>query len=825
VSPDEATVVVTGSSDGVDTEADYATIAYDADTGEEQWVARHNGPGNLSDNAGGVAISPTGDRVFVTGFERGQGAQFPSDNRVTNYATLAYDLETGEQEWFERYDGPGNDSDNSRGIVVSPDGGTVVVTGYSHGGDQFWDYATRAYDTETGDLLWEARYDGLASALDVPYSIAMAGDRVIVTGESLGVPAAPPVPAGDPNIATVAYDLETGEQLWEEIFNHAGRDDKGFGVAVAEDEFGYTAFVTGRSFDFTTRDDYVTLAYRDTTARPVVAMEPSSIESVQEPDEVVNHILTIGNEGNADLTWDVFEDTSQIRRRPKGAATRVITADVARPSDTDDAALSEDQSATANADAKAQRETKPLQAGTDTITHSQSQQVMAGNSVACSAADGSTVANAYLRAFTLEDFGIESGFEVTDVSFGIENLTIARRLTVNLYTLDDEPFTYANMTRIGTAAVELEPQSLSVVTVPVTGFAPAGSTLVAEVTAPDMTLAGRFFIGSNNAGQTAPSYLSSTPCNLPEPTDTAEIDAPNMHIVMNVSGTPVACETPSGTPWADVTPLSGTVAPASSQDVDVTIDASGLAPGIHSANLCITSNDPAKPMSVVPVDLTVTEPPEPPNEPPTDVTVGGFTRPFTLDNRFAVTSSATDPHGIDFFELSSRRAPYDEGFKPTQTHRSNGRLRVTVGSGTTACFAATATDTRGATSDPSAERCSAVPLNNQALEHKGFEKKRGAGHYLGSFSKAKNRGASLQLRGVRARRLALVATRCRACGSVKVLLGNDRLKTISLKANRTKKRQLINLATFNRVRTGRITIVVTSGGKLVRIEGLGVSRT
>ena len=70
------------------------------------------------------------------------------------------------------------------------------------------------------------------------------------------------------------------------------------------------------------------------------------------------------------------------------------------------------------------------------------------------------------------------------------------------------------------------------------GVAPAGSTLVVEIDSPDMSGTGRLFIGSNSAGQTAPSYLASESCGLLEPTDTAELGFPDMHIVMSVTGTP-----------------------------------------------------------------------------------------------------------------------------------------------------------------------------------------------------------------------------------------------------------------------------------------------
>jgi hypothetical protein len=48
------------------------------------WAQRYNGPGNGSDVAYSVAVSPTGDRVFVT------GSSTRTTTTQTDYATIAY---------------------------------------------------------------------------------------------------------------------------------------------------------------------------------------------------------------------------------------------------------------------------------------------------------------------------------------------------------------------------------------------------------------------------------------------------------------------------------------------------------------------------------------------------------------------------------------------------------------------------------------------------------------------------------------------------------------------------------------------------------------
>jgi hypothetical protein len=91
VSPDGLKVFVTGASAPARSDCgehcqpphDYATVAYDAEAGLELWVSLYTGPSlpNREDTAISIAMSPGGDRVFVTGTSWGIG---------DDYATVAY---------------------------------------------------------------------------------------------------------------------------------------------------------------------------------------------------------------------------------------------------------------------------------------------------------------------------------------------------------------------------------------------------------------------------------------------------------------------------------------------------------------------------------------------------------------------------------------------------------------------------------------------------------------------------------------------------------------------------------------------------------------
>jgi hypothetical protein len=137
--PGGGTVFVTGKSVGKTSNYDYATIACKASTGAQLWVKRYNGPGNSDDRAASIVVSPSGGTVYVTG-------ESPGATSGYDYATIAYNATTGAQAWIARYNGPGDGNDSATAAAVSPSTGTVYVTGSSAGtGTMEIDYATVAY--------------------------------------------------------------------------------------------------------------------------------------------------------------------------------------------------------------------------------------------------------------------------------------------------------------------------------------------------------------------------------------------------------------------------------------------------------------------------------------------------------------------------------------------------------------------------------------------------------------------------------------------------------------------------------------------------------
>jgi hypothetical protein len=257
VSGDGSMVVVTGLSahaDGApgDDELTYdvATVSYDAATGARNWVSRFNGAGDVRDYGLDVVISPDSSKVFVVG-------QSGRDN-AANYAdfvTLAYDAQDGGELWSKLYDGPAHSQDSGNYIAVAPDGATVIVTGSSIGSGGTYDIATVAYDTSDGSVSWAKRYAGSGSGDDTPSGIVFVSDgsAAYVVGSSVEG-------GGYPDFVTLAYETASGSRLWRRGWDSScGFYDRAY--AIGASPLGGRVFVTGTRACSGEPGSWVTIAY------------------------------------------------------------------------------------------------------------------------------------------------------------------------------------------------------------------------------------------------------------------------------------------------------------------------------------------------------------------------------------------------------------------------------------------------------------------------------------------------------------------------------------------------------------------------------------
>lgn len=180
------------------------------------------------------------------------------------------------------------------------------------------------------------------------------------------------------------------------------------------------------------------------------------------------------------------------------------------------------------------------------ITHSTSQIVQTGRAVACTNNDTANPplehrANSYFRVFRLPDLDITGAFEISTVRVGIESAfspSGTQPAEVRLHTLaDGADLLIENLTPLDSTSVMVPDQTTSLLDVPIEATAPAGATLVVEFHIPDGVPDGNaLFVGANNLGESAPSYIVANDCNIPYPTPWADVNAPDRHMVLSLLG-------------------------------------------------------------------------------------------------------------------------------------------------------------------------------------------------------------------------------------------------------------------------------------------------
>jgi DNA-binding beta-propeller fold protein YncE len=248
-SPDGKVVFATGRSEGANNTSDYGTVAYDSGTGAQLWASR------LSRLGGGIpraiAVSPDGGTVYLTGQAAG--------SRSLDYMTIVYDAAAGAREWLIRNNGRAGGNDQARMLAVSPDGRTIYVTGRSQGRTSGYDVATVAYNAATGARRWVSRYNGPANLNDFGTGIAVGpwGQVVYVTG-GYGMPG---VRLG---WAMVAYKSSSGRALWTRrsagwsVINNVGSS-----IGVTPN--GQAVLVANYTAGTSTQTAYQTTAYNART--------------------------------------------------------------------------------------------------------------------------------------------------------------------------------------------------------------------------------------------------------------------------------------------------------------------------------------------------------------------------------------------------------------------------------------------------------------------------------------------------------------------------------------------------------------------------------
>ncbi len=194
ISPDGSRLYVTGTSHGRSSDVDYATVAYAAASGRQLWVARYNGHANKEDSAESVAVSPDGSKVFVTGSSWGrtslldyatvayQAATGDPGRTHRDITTIGYNATTGAPLWVRTFDADHKD-DIPTSLAVSPNGASILIAGSSGAGTtatQSYRFLVLAYGAVSGTKLWSTRLLQDSAADDTAASVVVSpNDRTV----------------------------------------------------------------------------------------------------------------------------------------------------------------------------------------------------------------------------------------------------------------------------------------------------------------------------------------------------------------------------------------------------------------------------------------------------------------------------------------------------------------------------------------------------------------------------------------------------------------------------------------------------------------------
>jgi outer membrane protein assembly factor BamB len=213
-------------------------VALDPATGAALWHDTYTAKRRSWFSA--VAVSPDGGTVYVTGKATSDPARSPTG------LTVAYNAATGAIRWAESLS---RSASPNAAVAVSPDGSAVFVTG---------DSQTVAYDAATGAKLWYAPgSDSFVAASPGGLAVSPGGSAVFVAGTAyLG-------PTGHRMaFSTTAYSAGTGARLWHAQYNVVKGNSEAFGLAAGTDGVYVTGFTT---LPLTETQQCATVAYDPVT--------------------------------------------------------------------------------------------------------------------------------------------------------------------------------------------------------------------------------------------------------------------------------------------------------------------------------------------------------------------------------------------------------------------------------------------------------------------------------------------------------------------------------------------------------------------------------
>ncbi|MBP9096568.1 MAG: SBBP repeat-containing protein, partial [Ignavibacteria bacterium] len=205
---------------------------YSYSQSSEQWVARFNGSGNMTDAVNKTKVDRFGN-IYISGYTNSTGGNI-------DFCVLKYNS-AGTLLWSRTYDGPNHLTDDAYAMTIDNDA-NVYLTGVSHnspGTDLGANMITVKY-SPSGEMLWLARFGNM-----FPSSIAVdAGGNVFVSANGFAL-------HGFTQFVLVKYN-SSGVQQWDSYpvsvevtqVKEITSDLSGNIIVTGEEGFGNSSFAT-----------------------------------------------------------------------------------------------------------------------------------------------------------------------------------------------------------------------------------------------------------------------------------------------------------------------------------------------------------------------------------------------------------------------------------------------------------------------------------------------------------------------------------------------------------------------------------------------------
>jgi hypothetical protein len=180
------------------------------------------------------------------------------------------------------------------------------------------------------------------------------------------------------------------------------------------------------------------------------------------------------------------------------------------------------------------------------------------------------------------------------------------------------------------------------------------------------------------------------------------------------------------------------------------------------------------------------------------------------------------------YDVRYRRAAWNGAFGAYVTWKSATPLKTALfplSPGFTFCYSVRARAVTGQVSAWTADKCTVAPLDDRSLASTGiWARKASAAFYKATYTQSTRLNAKLTRTTVKFKRVYLVATTCRTCGTVRVYLGTTLLKSISLVSATTVNKKVIAVYGSAALKSGTLSIKVMTNGKAVTVDGLALGQ-